>query len=132
MKPFIPQETKDKLYEVSEYPYNRKGISALKWCNKRAKSLFEEFQKKNREQVQFAQCNGDFWITNDKFENKRYRKLNEALDITSNPVCLGASEDSPDYRYECKIIERFPELCELWYIAYTLDASCGRIGVTLK
>lgn len=130
MKPFIPQKTKDKLYEVSEYPYNKKGIAALKWCNKRAKSLFEKFQSKNKESVEFAQCNGNFWIADERFDSKRYRKLNEALDMSSNPACLGVSEKSPDYRYECKVIKKFPELCELWYIAYKLDSTPSRIGLT--
>lgn len=131
MQPKIPKETINGLDRINK-AIEKAAYSESKKMLPRAVKLLNTFQKKIKTPVQFVTCNGDFWLVDDELESKRYCNLCGVLDEVANPSCPGSfgASSRPNYkRYQEAIMRKFPELVELWWIAFELDSFPCRAGL---
>lgn len=133
----IPKRTLHDLKVTENNPYHVRGIAALKRCRDRVKHLLDKFSLRCRTRVSVVTCNGSFWLAEDVMEkSNRFRNLNEAMDFLANPLRPGLPKFENSYRitlsywnYKRRVLHLFPELIELWWIAYSLDGLPTREGI---
>ena len=122
--------------ERAENAILRVGVRESNRLKKTAVKLLNKFQRRVKARVEFVSVSGNFWLGCDLDDDRVYRELSGALADVANPSCPGSFESQPRRpsieharRYQERIMKLFPELLELWWIAYELDAMPGRPGL---
>ena len=140
LSPRIRKRTLRLLAKVHDGSFTPAGRKALTECRKIARDCLERFQRRCKTPLQLGTYAGTYLM--DAGDRERtFTELNSALDYLNNPLCPGLiNRDAknrygvaggcvpsvPAWNFERRVLKRFPELCELWWISYELDSAPGR------
>lgn len=132
MKPEISKDVLKRIEKTSD-AINSEAERQV-WTRLRpvALKLLNKFQARVKTPVSLVECNGDFWLVDGNGDSDRYKKLCRVMDDVSNPSNPG-SFDHRAWKYGRRqqelYMKAFPELMELWWIAYEADAMPTRPGL---
>jgi hypothetical protein len=79
-----------------------------------------------------VECNGDFWLVDGRGNSDRYKEICSVMCDVANPSAPGSFEHRNwgyGKRRQELYMKAFPELMELWWIAYECDAMPTRPGL---
>lgn len=134
----IPKWIEDELHRTENKIGRAGDKEARRWLVEVARPLLNTFQKRVTCQVEFTTVNGSFWMQavhgSSKRDELRIRNLHQSIEMTALPTSPGlrpskAKEYDARDGFDRRLMERFPELIKLYWIAYELDATSTRSGL---
>lgn len=132
MKPEISKDVLKRIEKTSDAIASEAERLVRTKLRPVALKLLNKFQARVKTPVKLVECNGDFWLVDGNHESARYKELCGVMDDVANPTEPGSFDHRAwDYgrRQQELYMRAFPELMELWWIAYECDAMPTRPGL---